>query len=318
MLQPRISVIIPTRDRAHYLGQALDSVFAQTLAPSEIIVVDDGSTDDTRAVLAPLIKEDKIRYFFQEQAGVSAARNKGISCATSPFIAFLDSDDIFLPAKLEKQMQVFEKQPDLGFVHCLFSKFDDKGQDLGIRDTSRFSGVIYPAILQEWSVLMAMPCMLARTEVIKEVGAFDEDMIWAEDMDLWRRISRRYAVGIVRDVLVRVRVHPVSISHEHRGEISGFKHYLTKAFEDDPDLSWTFKHRAMGKMYANLGQNLLGQGDNEQMQLVRRLEVKALIYWPFEFGTIVSWLASFLPLGIRRSLADASRRRRYSRQGSKL
>lgn len=311
MSEPKISVVIPTRNRAQYLIQALDSVFTQTLPAAEIIVIDDGSTDDTCAKLDPFIRKNNVEYFFQQQRGVSAARNKGIDLANSPYIAFLDSDDLFLPTKLEKQMGLFEKHPDLGFVHCWFSKFNDERQDLGIRDTSRFSGAIYPVMLLEWSVLMAMPCMLVRTEVIKEVGGFDETMVWAEDVDLWRRIARRYAIGVVPEALVRVRVHASSTSFERTGGISGFERYLQKAFEEDSKLSWTFKQRAKAKMYTKLGQNLLGNGNAEQMRLVRRYEAKALRSWPMELGAIISWFVSFLPIGLRIFLATSIRRQRY-------
>jgi len=108
-------------------------------------------------------------------------RGEGVALARAPYVAFLDSDDLFLPTKLEKQIRLFHRDPQLGFVHCSFSKFDDQGQDLGVRDASRFKGRIYPGLLQEWSVLMAMPCMLMRTEAIKEAGGFDKGRPWPKD-----------------------------------------------------------------------------------------------------------------------------------------
>jgi len=306
-----VSVVIPTHNRAHYLMQALDSVFAQTSPASEILVIDDGSNDDTRPRLDRLVRAEKIRYFYQSQRGVSAARNKGIELATFPLIAFLDSDDLFLPTKLEKQSQVFRDQPDLGFVHCGFSKFNDQGEDLGIRDTSRFTGNIYPSILQEWSVLMAMPCMLVRNEVLREVGGFDEKMVWAEDMDLWRRISRRYAIRVVPEVLVKVRVHASSTTFERAGGVSGFERYIDKAFEEDKSLSLMFKRRVKSKMYSKLGQNLLGNGNSRQMKLVRQYQAKAICNWPLGFGAIFTWLASFLPLNVRNVMASIARQYRY-------
>jgi glycosyltransferase involved in cell wall biosynthesis len=314
MLEPSVSVVIPTYNRASYLFQALESVFAQTTSASEIIVIDDGSTDNTRAILAPLIQEGKIHYFFQHKSGVSIARNKGIEVANSPFIAFLDSDDLFLPSKLEKQIALFRKHPEFGFVHCSFSKFNNEGDELGVRNTSRYSGKIYPAMLLEWSVLMALPCMMARKEVLVEVGGFDQQMVWAEDLDLWRRIAYRYEVGYVPEVLVRVRVHSSSVSAENKGGASGFERYLEKAFIDDPDLDLSFKLRALGKMYTNLGQNILGDGTNDRMHTVRQMLWKGLRYWPFQLGAIASWIISLFPLRFRHSIAEHIRRRRYSRE----
>lgn len=308
---PAISVIIPTRNRALYLTEALGSVFSQTFSDYEVILVDDGSTDDTPKILATYIQQKKVRYVFQEPAGVSAARNRGINLAQAPYIAFLDSDDLFLPTKLDKQIKLFESDPQLGFVHCSFSKFDDQGKDLGVRDTSRFSGRIYPGLLQEWSVLMAMPCMLIRTETIKDVGGFDESMAWAEDLDLWRRIAMRYAVGVVPEALVRVRVHSSSTSFDRAKGAQGFERYLEKAFAEDPGLPAIFKRRAKAKMQAKLGQNLLGEGGAREMRQARKHSLKALAVWPFQLSAFWGLLATFLPLKLRRSFMARLRKLRY-------
>ncbi|MEX2144513.1 MAG: glycosyltransferase family A protein [Anaerolineales bacterium] len=311
MPSPSVSVVIPTRNRAQYITKALDSVFAQTFTDYEVIVVDDGSSDTTQQILAPYIREKKIQYQFQEPSGVSAARNRGVRLAKAAYIAFLDSDDIFMPIKLEKQMYLFRDDPQLGFVHCSFSKFDDQGQDLGVRDTSRFRGRIYPQMLHEWSVLMAMPCMLMRTEAILEVGGFDERMVWAEDLDLWRRIARRFAVGVVAEPLVRVRVHSGSTSFDRGKGAVGFERYLKKAFDEDPGLSAIFKRQAKGLMHAKLGQNLLGEGGLQEMHQVRRHCLIALTAWPLQLDAFVGLIASWLPRGLRRRMVAWLRQRRY-------
>lgn len=311
MANPEISVVIPTRDRAPFIVEAIESVRAQTYTDYEIIVVDDGSTDSTTELLKSFIENQTIRYERQEPLGVSAARNHGVSIARGRFIAFLDSDDLFLSTKLEKQIALFSNDPDLGFVHCNFSKFDERDRNLGIRDTSSHQGWIYPSILLEWSVLMAMPCMLVRKEVFEQIGGFDEKMTWAEDMDLWRRISRQYRLGSIPEALVKVRVHSTSTTYGKTGGTDGFKRYLDKAFADDPGLGLIFRRRAYAKMYAKLAQNLLGEGGSEQMRLVRQHSLKALASWPIQVSALFTALASLLPVGLRRSLANLLRRSRY-------
>lgn len=306
-----ISVVIPTKNRANYILQALDSVFAQTFTDYEIIVVDDGSTDGTASVLKPLINANKLRYVVQPPAGVSAARNHGLRLAAAPYIAFLDSDDMFLPTKLEKQIAVFRQHPEFGFVHCSFSKFNDAGQELGVRDTSRFSGWIYPAMLQEWSILMAMPCMLMRADVLREAGGFDEQMNWAEDLDLWRRIARRYPIGVVVEPLVRVRVHAASTTFDRRAGMHGFERYLEKAFAEDASLPELFKRKARAKMYAKLAENLLGEGGPQEMRQVRQNSLRALVSWPLQVNALFAYTASWLPRSVRHWLAERLRRARY-------
>ncbi|MCK4819314.1 glycosyltransferase family 2 protein, partial [bacterium] len=111
MAIPNVSVIIPTCNRAEYITQAIDSVLAQTYTDYEIIVVDDGSTDNTKEVMEPYM--DRIRYIYQENAGVSAARNTGIKAAKGDWVAFLDSDDEWLPGKLAVQIRAVERHPQL-------------------------------------------------------------------------------------------------------------------------------------------------------------------------------------------------------------
>ncbi|MCW5875583.1 MAG: glycosyltransferase family 2 protein [Anaerolineales bacterium] len=316
MVKPLVSVVIPTRNRANYILQAVDSVFAQTFTDYEIVVVDDGSTDKTREILQPLVDQKRIRYVLQEPIGVSAARNHGVRVARAGFIAFLDSDDLFLPTKLEKQMALFSQNPELGFVHCWYSKFTDQGEDLGVRDTSRFQGWLYPQILKEWDVMIAMPCMLASKDVLLEVGGFDEDIPWAEDLALRRRIMRKYPVGLVPEVLVRVRVHPTSSSHQRSQSSAWFERYMDTALAEDPELPSTFKRQALAIMHTRLGQNLLGEGGPEEMQQVRVHSLKALRAWPLALGALVSWVVSFVPYKLRETLLTWLRKRRYPKEKS--
>lgn len=309
--QTPISVVIPTYNRADLILEAVESVLAQTYPVLETIVVDDGSTDDTRQRLATWVKQGKLRYIHQAKVGVSAARNRGVQEAKGELIAFLDSDDLFVPDKLEQQMAVFARDPDLGFVHCGFSKFDEHGQDLGYRDTSRYQGWIYPWMLLEWSTLMAMPCMLVRKDVFNEVGGFDEGMTWAEDLDLWRRIGQRYRVGVVPRSLVKVRVHSTSTTFSKAASVDGFHRYLEKAFADDPKLDTAFRNQAYARMYTNVARNLLGAGGRGEMQLARRHSLSALKHRPLFLPAIASWLASWLPGKLRARLVAALRAVRY-------
>lgn len=313
---PRVSVVIPTHNRAEYIQAALDSVFPQTYTDYEIIVVDDGSTDGTAALLKPLVDRGAIRYEQQAQHGVSAARNRGIALARGEYVAFLDSDDLWLPDKLAKQVALFDAQPELGFVHCLFEKFDQKtGADLGVRDTSEYRGQIYPAILMQWNTLMATPCMLMRKDVLEEVGGYDEAMRWGEDLDLWRRIAQRYPVDLVNEVLVRVRVHAASASALKAQAVSDFQRYLDKAFADDPGLSPSFRRRVYAKLYLQFALTLLGAGGAQEMRLARRLSLLALGQRPLQLGAILVWLATWIPRALRARLAVFVRNRRYAGTG---
>jgi glycosyltransferase involved in cell wall biosynthesis len=307
---PTVSVVIPTYNRSDYILEAVESVLAQTYHDYEIIVVDDGSTDDTDKVLGPLIKDGKIRYVYQENLNKSAARNHGIRLAKGKYIAFLDSDDLFLPKKLEKQVLFLDKNPEIALVHSWHRKFDDAGNHLGTRDTSRFSGWVYPEILLTWSVLMAVPCMLVRAEVLADVGGFDEDVLWGEDLDIWRRITMRYPIDLIPEVLTEVRVHPGNLSTSKAKPIIWFENYLHRAFEDDPSLSLTFRRKAWAKLYTNTGHNFLGEDSPTLISLVRECSLKAIAKWPLSLGAYFGLVASYLPTKTRTILLQKWRARR--------
>jgi glycosyltransferase involved in cell wall biosynthesis len=299
MTDPVVSVVIPTYNRANYLLEAIESVRTQTYKDYEIIVIDDGSEDNTRESLQKQFESGTIRYIYQENRGESAARNHGIRLARGRYIAFLDSDDLFMPMKLEKQTSFLDNHPEIGFVHSWHSKFDDAGNHLGIRDTSVFSGWVYPEILLNWSVLIPPTCVMVRTDVLSEIGGFDEDQSLGPDLDMWRRITRRYPIGLIPEVLSKVRVHPGNISGRRVDAVLWFERYLQKAFDDDPGLDTAFRRRAWANLYTNTGHNMLGEQSPYHMAEIRNYSLKAITRWPFTLGAYFGIIISFLPAEIR-------------------
>jgi len=266
---PEVSIVIPTHNHAVLIGEALESVFSQTYRDYEIIVVDDNSIDDTAGVLQPLIKKGLIRYIHQQKQGVSAARNRGILEANGRYIAFLDSDDLFEPKKLEVQVKYLQDYPEIGLVHSGFTKFDNIGHDLGYRDVSWFSGMIYPQILLYWTTLMAIDTVIIPRKVLDDVGCFNTALTMGEDLDLYRRIARKYPFGFINKSLARVRVHAGNTSGDKLRATHGLLMYLERAFEDDPALSKRFKERALSKMFSTMAYNLLSENGSEALQAAR-------------------------------------------------
>ncbi len=209
MAQPLVSVIIPVYNRLNFLKEAVESVLRQTYKNYELIIVDDGSTDDT-----PLIKEifPPIKYIrHPENKGVAAARNTGIKNSHGELLAFLDSDDLWLPEKLEKQVEFMNQNPDL-----LISQTEE----IWIRNGKRVNprkkhkkegGNIFFRSLE--LCLISPSAVILKRELLKEVGLFDEDLKAAEDYDLWLRITWKYPVGLLPQPLVIKRGgHPDQLS----------------------------------------------------------------------------------------------------------
>ncbi|MBN1315743.1 MAG: glycosyltransferase family 2 protein [Anaerolineales bacterium] len=183
---PLVSVIIPAYNRAEYVLQAIWSVLEQTHPRCELILVDDGSTDDTRLVLAPWM--DRIRYVFQENQGLSAARNRGLSIVRGDFVAFLDADDFLLPDAFEHGLRCFQDQPSLGAINSAWRLVNQQGEALLDAEPWLKS----PRLdLETW--ILATPfflgAMLFRQEWVRRVGLFDHQLRQAEDVDYVLRMA---------------------------------------------------------------------------------------------------------------------------------
>lgn len=201
-----VTVVIPNYNYAHYLREAIDSALAQTYDPVEVIVVDDGSSDGSREVIESY--GTRIKSIFQQNQGVSAARNNGAAAGRGEFIAFLDADDVWLPEKLEKQAAAFAVDDEIGLVHVGVADIDENGNELR-RQLDGLSGdVARELLLLERPVILGGGSGLAvRRTAFDEVGGFDTRMSTSADWDLCLGVSRRYRVAFIPEVLLRYRIH---------------------------------------------------------------------------------------------------------------
>lgn len=200
---PKVSVIIPSYNSAQYIGEAIESVFAQTYRDFEIIVVDDGSIDDTKEVLSPYI--NRIVYLFQVNGGVAKARNAGIRNAQGEYIAFLDADDVWFSEKLELQMKHLDSYPDAVLVYSDYSAFDNNGKALRKRKKEKYAGNIFYQLIKENFIPTSTVVM--KKEYFNKIGSFDESIEIAEDWDLWLRIARRYSICYFDKPLMKYKIH---------------------------------------------------------------------------------------------------------------
>jgi len=194
----KISVIIPSWNRADRLAAALDSVYAQSLAPHEVIVVDDGSTDNTRELLSRHYPE--VRYLYQQNNGVSSARNTGIMAASGDWIALLDSDDRWEPLKLEHQQQAIQAQPGYRLCHCDEIWIRNGKRVNPMKKHAKQGGNIFHYCLP--LCVISPSAVMIQREVFADIGLFDENLPACEDYDLWLRFCARYPVLFVNQPLV--------------------------------------------------------------------------------------------------------------------
>jgi glycosyltransferase involved in cell wall biosynthesis len=209
MSEPLVSVVIPAYNYGRFVTEAVDSALAQSYCHKEIIVIDDGSTDDTRQRLEPY--GSRIRYHYQENQGLSAARNTGIRLARGAFVALLDADDLWHPRKLEVQMRVFERRPQVGLVACgqqreypaLWAALEDDARP--VEEEITLEDLLIHGRFGPSSVVLRRSCLDGQTP-------FDPSLRSVEDRDLWIRIAACCPVVRVRLPLMYYRVHGSNMS----------------------------------------------------------------------------------------------------------
>ncbi len=221
-----VSVVIPNYNYAHYLSETIDSVLSQTYPQVEIIVVDDGSTDGSKEILAGY--GGQIRTIFQQNLGVSAARNNGVSDSRGEFIAFLDADDYWLPTKIERQIERFSRDGQLGLVHVGVDEVDADGNSM-LERLEGLEGDVSNELLQfkREGVLGGGSGLMVPRKVFDDVGGFDLRLSTSADWDLIYQISNRYPVGFVPEILLKYRVHN---SNMH-SNINVMEHDMSIAFK---------------------------------------------------------------------------------------
>lgn len=216
--RPLVSIVIPTYNRAVLTSRAIDSVLAQSYDRFEVLVVDDGSTDDTEAVVRAR-KDPRIRYLRQPRnRGVAAARNRGIGEAAGELIAFLDSDDRWLPRKLDRQIELVQRRPGkVAFFYTGAVERQEHGDEVWIPEAR---GNVLSDMMHRNVVHVATSSSLIRREVFETVGLFDEDLPANEDHDLWTRIATFFQFDFVPEPLIVYADQPASSSGSERRSLN--------------------------------------------------------------------------------------------------
>ena len=230
MKQAAVSVVIPTYNRADMIRDAIDSILAQTLPPSQIIVIDDGSKDNTAEKL--LSYGDRVLYRPQANAGPSAARNHGIRLASQPLGAFLDADDVWHPRKLEFQMRLLERDPELGMIGtdnfdwpiAAFPEAPENADEL-------VASVTWEQLVVKTSILTSS--VLIRRDVLSSVGEFDSSLCGPEDRDMFLRIAEITRIAMIRVPLIGYRDSPGSLTKQALIHERGMREILSRLDQRD-------------------------------------------------------------------------------------
>lgn len=310
-----VSVIIPTYDRAIYLGDSIRSVLAQTYSNLELIVVDDGSTDDTEAIVGEF-QDPRLRYVRQPNRGRSNARNHALSLASGKFITFLDSDDLYLPDKIRLQVNYLKTHPATGMVYTCAHCIDEQGEMLSHQYQASVSGLIYESIAFFTPVTITLPTVMTYREVLDKVGNFDEKMHRFEDTDMWRRISKYCRIDAMQEYTCLLRTHEDNSLLNQKPDViaAALDYYAAKILEEDAEVKIQVRRTGLSNLYRYYGHAFLSvpafsAKGRKLMEISRsydsalsvpfpRNSVHGRIFWSLytrsRLGVFVDWTTNWL------------------------
>ncbi|MCK4786748.1 MAG: glycosyltransferase [Desulfobacteraceae bacterium] len=298
---PTVSVIIPTYNRAHVLGRSIQSVLNQTFQDFELIIVDDGSTDDTETLVNRL-RSKKIKYIRHQvnQGGsVAPTPNTGLRLAKGDYIAFQDDDDEWIPEKLERQMKVMcTAPPEVGVVYARCTKYDSLGNYIPPLKVAKKEGYLFKQLLNECYIQWTTA--LIKKECFNKVGLINESMLYARDWEFLLRVSQHYQFLYIDDPLVIIYELPESRRLKHERLIVDIQRILEMYFpqikQDRKVLAKYYYHIA--RLSCMLGR--IGQG--------RHYYLKSLKAYPMDIVIISAFLTSLLGSRIYNTAAAIYRR----------
>lgn len=281
---PKVSVVIPVHNGMKYLPETLDSVIKQTFQDFEVIVVDDGSSDETPNWVASC-QDPRVRLVQQPNQGTPGARNNGIANAKGDYIAFLDADDIWKPTKLEKQVRTLNMRPKVGLVYTWMSLIDQDGQSVGRTLSSSIEGYVWPQVVENCRISGGSLHMIRRA-CFDKVGGFALDLRFAEDWEMLIRLAEHYEFAPVNEPLVLYRQHPNNKSKNCEGMRRDFTVILDRAFAGKSPEFNQLKSRSLGRAHLYLAWKEI---ENKDPVAAKKFAECALNYHPSFVATWDFW-----------------------------
>ncbi|MCA9407841.1 MAG: glycosyltransferase [Candidatus Omnitrophica bacterium] len=303
---PRVSIIIATYNYRKYLQESLESILKQTFTDYEVLVVDDGSTDNTDQLIAQFQKkfQGRLRYHYQENQGVYAARNVGLNLARGEFIGFLDADDIWHKTLLENFVRYLDKNENKAFVYSNVEFFDSKtnkkvAHRFGEGSNKKpYTGRCVDQLFQNGNFI-PFSANLARQDVLQKVGKFDRELRVGGDYDYWMKLTSRFDIGYIPKILCRMRRHETSLSFKGLTQAKAQLRINKNILKYSPEIKKRIGEEALQqkwfKTYYALGTSLIlnNQGREGRENLRKALEYKVN---PFANKLWLYYVISYFPV----------------------
>jgi len=288
---PKVTVLIPSYNAAHFLPISMESALSGTYQDFEIIVVDDGSVDNTKVVVQSFMNKypGKVHYFWQENKGLAEARNTGIARSKGEYLALLDADDQWLPHRLQEGVKILDQDSSIGLVHGNITNIDADNKEINTpkRNASPPSGSIFDNIfLRKMDIYC--PTVLFRRSCCQQVGMFDINLtrLGCEDRDLWLRIAQKYKIVYIDKVLSYYRITPQSMSNNLKKMLEARLYVIDKYCPKDDQSKRRLRNKAISKIYRDRGDGFLLQQDftNARLEYIQAIKHDPLAFWPWVNG----------------------------------
>lgn len=223
---PLVSMIVPCYNHEKYIQETIESIISQTYNNVELIVIDDGSKDNSPSILQELSRKHNFKFIHRPNKGLSATLNESIGLSQGKYFSVCASDDILILDKIEKQVNFMENHPKYGMCYGKIIRFNDNSLEKKVKIKNAKSGWIFNDIITAKISIPAVSTMV-KTDIIKDVGKYDEEL-WIEDWDMWLRIAEKYEIGYMDDYLAYYRQHDTNISKQSLKMYKAQKNILAK------------------------------------------------------------------------------------------
>jgi glycosyltransferase involved in cell wall biosynthesis len=278
MTARRVSVVMATYNMGRFLGEAIDSVIGQDYRPLELIVVDDGSTDNTGEVLERYVARPEVRIVRQANGGQTVAKNRGLQEASGDYVGFCDADNVWLPGKIARQLPLFDRDGRVGVVYGECELIDGAGASVPHHPMTRYEGRITRQLVLDNFVTFNTALVTRRA--IDMAGGFNRKLRMAIDYDLWLRISTQFEFRFLPEPLAKYRVWEGQMSHDLAGRLENAFLLLEDFFEEFPEaVSRTDRRRAWAYSLVSRARWRSWRGEHS---LACRDLVAALAQWPVD------------------------------------
>jgi glycosyltransferase involved in cell wall biosynthesis len=277
---PQVSVIMPCFNHALFVGESIEAVLAQGVGDLELIVVDDCSQDDSRKVIEQYVRRDRrVRAIYHERnLGASRSRNDGLRAAQGQYLAFCDADDVWMPMKLERQLEMLAKHPTHDVAYCDAKIINEQGEETGERFTDEFPvpGDGSGRLFEEFCTrnFVNMQTAILRRECIADSGYFDERIKWVEDWLFWVKISYSHSFAYTSDALAKYRVHQNSTGRvRKKANMAHRMRVYHRILRTYPEI----RRQLKSDIYYHMGIALAWQG---KRNCARRCFMRSIKLWP--------------------------------------